>query len=218
MHTSTMPYENTAIEFLMTRADACRLYSACFYPPDKEFFAREKLGERLGALLKTVCPRAGSLLPPLSRYIETEDTEALVVAYTLLFLGPPEVLAPPYASCYLDGERYVMGPSVVEIKKFYDSAGLGLDDDFNEMPDHVSAMLEFLYYLNFRISVAAAAGNPDENEAMAHLQSRFLEKFMKPWIPDFCEKIIKADRHPFYTGLAQSLEAFISDGFSGKRR
>ncbi len=218
MQTRAINHEKTTRGLLMARADACRLFSACFYPPDNQLFAREKLGERLAVLLKTACPRAASLLPPLSRYIETEDAEALAVAYTRLFMGPPEVLAPPYASCYLDGERFVMGPSVVEIKKFYDSAGLGLDDDFTEMPDHVSAMLEFLYYLNFRMAVAVAAGNPDEHEAMAHLQGRFLEKYMKPWIPDFCEKITRADRHPFYTGLAQSLAALIGDGFSGKRR
>ena len=216
MQTSAMTHENTTPGFLIARADACRLYSACFYPPDNQLFARENLGEKLGALLKTASPMAASLLPPLGRYIETEDPEALAVAYTRLFLGPPEVLAPPYASCYLDGERYVMGPSVVEIKKFYDSAGLGMDEDFTETPDHVSAMLEFLYYLNFRMAVAIAAGNPDEREAMAHLQSRFLEKYMKPWIPDFSRKIIEANQHPFYTGLAQSLEAFIGGGFSGK--
>ncbi len=216
MQTSTMTHDNTTRALLMARADACRLFAACFYPPDNQLFSREKLGDRLGALLKTACPRAASLLPPLGRYIETENAEVLAVAYTRLFLGPPEVLAPPYASCYLDGERYVMGPSVVEIKKFYDSAGLGMDEDFTETPDHVSAMLEFLYYLNFRMAVAIAAGNPDEYEAMAHLQNRFLEKYMKSWIPDFSGKIIEADQHPFYTGLAQSLKAFIGEGFSGK--
>jgi putative dimethyl sulfoxide reductase chaperone len=134
---------------------------------------------------------------------------ALSIAYTRLFLGPPEMLAPPYASFYLDRGRGVMGPSTVEIMKLYGAAGLVLDNDFDQTPDHVSVMLEFLYYLAFREDIAAARNDLEEKARFEEKKLYFLNTYVTTWIPRFCAKITSADEHPFYTGLGKCLDAFV---------
>lgn len=190
-------------------ADACKLLAACFYPPDGAMLFREGVTEKLSAVMKTASPAAAPLVPRLPADTGDASGNRLSAAYTRLFLGPPEMLAPPYASFYLDKGRSVMGPSAVEIERIYKTTGLGIDEDFNEMPDHIAVMLEFLYYLLFREAVAGAIGNDSEKQEMQNIRDFFTQNFVHPWIPEFCRNIVSADRHPFYTGLGRCLDIFI---------
>ncbi len=202
----------------MAVADCCRLFAACFYPPDKQMLSGESVSEKLGASLQKACPCSAPLMPPLSKYLQEDDADALAVAYTQLFLGPVELLAPPYASWYLDKSGRVMGPSSVAMEKLYQRAGLAIDGDFTETPDHVAVVLEFVYYLLFRETVAESIGNPDEKQEMLDIRETFLQNYILPWIPEFCERIRSADRHPFYTGLARCLDAFLRCVFTDEIR
>ena len=194
------------------KADCCRLLAAFFYPPDMKLFLEEGIGEKLEGLLEIACPEAMPFVPQLEECLEAEDHLDLSIAYTKLFLGPPEVLAPPYASFYLD-RGVVMGPSSVAIMKIYKAAGLVLDDEFNEMPDHVTVVLELLYYLLHREAIAGHADAFEEAAQFASARAAFWNDYVITWIPKFCGLIIAADQHPFYTGLAQSLKTFIQCGF-----
>jgi TorA maturation chaperone TorD len=193
-------------------AESCRLLAACFYPPDEKLFVQEGITIKLGSLLETACPEAMPLVPPLEKYLEGEGGVNLAVAYTRLFLGPPAMLAPPYASFYLD-KGAVMGPSSIAMMKLYSTAGLRLDDEFNEMPDHVAVALEFLYYLIFKETNAGSNDAREEKEKIRQTETYFLNKFIFPWIPRFCDRIAAADEHPFYTDLGKCLSAFIGYGF-----
>ena len=214
MLTSTPPrtVEYPAQATRMAHAECCKLFAACFYPPDKKLFVEEKITDKLAALLERACPDAAPLVPPAEKYIEGEDHVALSVGYTRLFLGPPEQLAPPYASFYLDPHGGVMGPSSVAILKFYKRANLRIDDEFNEMPDHVAAVLEFLYYLLYRETIARVDATPEKIEALEKTRAAFWNDYIFSWIPRFCGQVTTADQHPFYTGLAQCLAAFIRSG------
>jgi putative dimethyl sulfoxide reductase chaperone len=189
-------------------ADCYRLLAACFYPPDK-MMADEGVLETLKTLLETVYPDIGLQTPSFPSNENNEGLTSLAVAYTRLFLGPPGIPAPPYASYYLDKTGMVMGPSVVEISRIYQSAGLNVDDDFDEMPDHIAVMLEFLYVLLFMEARAALEKNHEEVIKFKNTRHRFLNDYMRPWIPGFCEKIGEADVHPFYNDLAACLAMMI---------
>ena len=195
------------------KADCCRLLAAFFYPPDKRLFLEEGIGEKLESLMEIACPEATPFVPHLAEYLEGEDRLDLSVAYTKLFLGPPEVLAPPYASFYLD-RGVVMGPSSVEMMKLYGEAGLRLDDEFDEMPDHVAVVLEFLYYLLFREARACGRNAHEEKEKLQNIRIRFLKNYVFPWVSRFCGKITGADEHPAYTKLGECLDRFIQCGFA----
>lgn len=200
------------------RANCCKLIAACFYPPDTKLFGEEKIGEKLTMNLKTTCPEALPLAPRIKNHLDGEDSIALSVAYTRLFLGPPEALAPPYASFYLDQNRNVMGPSSLAIMKVYDKAGLRMDETFNEMPDHIAVMLEFLCYLFSREAVACNDNDVEALEEIPRTITSFGGDYLMSWIPRFCGLITAAGQNPFYTDLAKTLEAFLQSALRMDRR
>ena len=213
MAAAVQELEEKAQALESAKADCCRLLAAFFYPPDKKLFLEEGIGERLESLMEIACPEAMPFVPHLAEYLEGEDRLDLSVAYTRLFLGPPAMLAPPYASFYLD-RGIVMGPSSVEMMKLYGEAGLRLDDEFTEMPDHVAVVLEFLYYLLFEEARAGARNAYEEKEKLQNIKTRFLKNYVFPWIPRFCGEIKRADEHPAYTKLGECLDTFVRCGFA----
>ncbi len=210
-------HEKNAPAMQMAQADCCRLLAACFYPPDKKVLVEERITTKLKALLKVTCPGAMHLAPPAQKYTRRDGNTALSVAYTRLFLGPPSIMAPPYASFYLDKKGLVMGPSTIGIAELYRTAGLSMDKDFDEMPDHIAVMLEFLYYLLFQESLAEVEGNHEEKIKLVQTKSYFLNNYMCTWIPAFCGRIYEADVHLFYCSLAQCLEMFMQYTFKNDK-
>lgn len=215
MNTAARKFENDIRSRRIARAECCKLLSACFYPPQVKMLLEEEITEKLGALLKTVFPDAVAPVVSAGKLLESENQVALSVAYTRLFLGPPELLAPPYASFYLDGPRGVMGPASVEILKMYAEMGLRIDDTFNEMPDHVTVVLEFLYYLLFLAATEKSTTDTDKKAQIVYTANCFMNRFVKTWIPQFCDQVIQANQHPFYNEIAQCLDVFIRYGVNG---
>src|SRR5690554_3912256 len=78
-----------------------------------------------------------------------EDLTNLKVEHAKLFIGPFDVLAPPYSSIYLEQGRSVIGESTLFAKDMYEKAGISMSQESKEIPDHISIELEFLYYLYF---------------------------------------------------------------------
>ena len=121
-----------------------RLLAACFYKPQKEIFLQEKVFQNLTSLLEPVCPDAAHFSNKMSESILKYSEEELSVEYATLFVGPYELKAPPYGSVYLDEGRRVMGDSTIEVIRMYQEAGLTLDENFKELPDHIAVELEFI--------------------------------------------------------------------------
>ncbi|MFO7905903.1 MAG: molecular chaperone TorD family protein, partial [Pirellulaceae bacterium] len=129
------------------------------------------------------------------------DREALARAHARLFLGPFEILAPPYASLYLDPSRRLMGQFSRQAETAYAEAGLALGPGPREAPDHIAHELEFMYYLVFQ-EVA------DGHGVWADRQRRFWMSHLGRWLPDFADDVRQADCHPFYNALGWLLAAF----------
>lgn len=210
-------YEAPMQQALIAEADSCRLLAAFFYPPDTRLFAGEGVSEKLKECLEISCPEAALFTPSMEDYLEGDGGLELSVAYTRLFLGPPAMLAPPYASYYLDRNAGVMGPSSVEMMKLYSRAGLRIDDEFKEMPDHITVVLEFLYFLLFRKGLLPTGTAPADEAELENTMVLFLKNYFFPWIPEFCGRITAAGEHPFYTALGECLDAFAGHGFNREK-
>ena len=135
--------------------------------------------------------------------------EDLSVEYAKLFIGPYELKAPTYGSVYLDGVRRVMGDSTMEVIGIYQEAGLAIDDEFKELPDHIAVELEFLYYLIYKEVEALEKYGIDQALNFIRHQELFLNKFLGQWVLPFCKKIKEGTDNEFYTALADCLLAFI---------
>lgn len=192
-----------------SRGDCCRLLSACFYQPQKEAFIREQLFENLVGLLRKISADAAEHAAIMGKAFLKCSENDLLVAYARLFVGPNGLLAPPYGSVYLDGEKMVMGDSTMAVIRMYEEQGLSMDGDFRNLPDHVSVELEFMYYLAFKEVEALKESRHIEALDYIRAQTLFLECFLAKWIKPFCDKIKLGTDNEFYGSLADCVSLFI---------
>ncbi len=203
------------MEYEQSRSDCYKLLAACFYQPQKEIFLEEGLFENLSLLLKQTCPDAVVFSEKMGNAILNYSNEDLLVDYARLFVGPNELIAPPYGSIYLDGKRRVMGDSTMEVVEIYKNKGLAIDENFKEMPDHIAVELEFMYYLIFREIEALEKSETDKALDFIKTQELFLDKFLARWVKPFCDKIKKGTDNKFYSSLADCLSVFIEKAHVG---
>jgi len=191
------------------RGDCYRLLSACFYQPQKEAFIQEEFFKNLEVILKDVSPDAAAHVPAMENAFLKYSDEELLVAYAKLFVGPHELIAPPYGSVYLDGARQVMSDSTMGTIKIYQDEGLSIDDEFRELPDHITVELEFMSYLIFKGIEALKQSDFERAKGFIDKQEIFLNTFLYRWAPPFCEKIREGTDNGFYKALADCLSSFI---------
>lgn len=195
-----------------TREDAYRLLAACYYSPTQALLEEDCCGA-LANLLAEVAPDAATHAAEATAFSGDLSAEALAVEHARLFVGPFQLVAPPYGSIYLDDTKTVMGDSTAKVAAFYHSCGLHLADDFHELPDHFAVELEFMSYLAFMQREASGAGNCAETQRLTGLQREFLNTFLLPWLEPFTAAIINDGEAPFYQALARCTAAFIKADF-----
>lgn len=139
------------------------------------------------------------------RYSEEE----LTVEYAKLFVGPYEMKAPPYGSLYLDPGRKVMNDSTLKVQRMYEEAGLSLDEQVKELPDHIRVEFEFIYYLIYKEVEAIEKSEMTKALEFREKQKVFLERFLKPWVPVFCAQLRDSTDNEFYATLADGIECFL---------
>ena len=129
--------------------------------------------------------------------------QALQVEYTRLFINAvPHVPAPPYASAYF-GQGLLMHEPAQAALKAYRLAGLEMAEDFNDLPDHLAAELEFLSWIEERAIEAEERGESDGAQNWKDQEEAFLFQQLKPWLPEFSKRVEEAARIPFYPELVK---------------
>ena len=194
-----------------SRMETFRLLSDCYFLPVPGL--SEKL-ENLEINMADVCEPAAESIQNMRKEFETHtNLEPLKVDFSKLFVGPYKLFAAPYGSVYLNGERKIMGDSTLEVKNRYREAGLDTAKNFKDAPDHISAELEFMYYLIFK--EVEAFSNSDAETAMNFVQKQksFLEDHLMAWVPEFAGSIIEYAENPFYQNLAKATEAFLKENY-----
>ena len=189
--------------------EAFRLLSDCFFLPDPGL--SEKL-ENLESKIAHVCKPAVEWVRNMRKEFKADaELESLKVDFSKLFVGPYKLSAAPYGSVYLESERKMMGDSTLDVKNQYREAGLKTAQSFKEAPDHISAELEFMYYLIFKEVEAFA--NSDIETAIDFIQKQksFLEDHLMAWVPEFAKIIIESAENPFYLNLAKATAEFLEE-------
>lgn len=203
-----MNISQQVIEYERARCESYKLLAACFYQPQADTF-QDGLLQNLEETLKNICPDAAVYAVEMIKMFSLYSEEELLIDYAKLFVGPNELLAPPYGSIYLDKERRVMGDSTMAVVDFYASQGLVIDSDFKELPDHIAAELEFMYYLVFKEIQALESSDLTAASVAIEAQDVFMNKFLRPWADEFAKKIEEGSETGFYKALAGCLSAFI---------
>jgi len=191
------------------RADCYRLLSACYCYPLKNEFHEEPVVKDLIASLSLVCEESVPFAQKMDEALSNCANLDLRIDYSALFIGPFKLLAPPYGSCYLEEGRMVLGDTTIDAVKHYRKAGVEMDPEQKDIPDHIAVELEFMYYL---ISKGLEAHqNSDEEEFLKYhnMQEEFLKKHLGAWVPKFTKDLKKGAKTPFYKNLADCTLTFI---------
>jgi TorA maturation chaperone TorD len=185
------------------RRDTYKLLSACYYLPEEDTIKKlAKLEEAMGS----VCAEAAEHISNMRG--ETE-IELLKIDYSKLFVGPFKLLAPPYGSVYLEGERRVMGDSTIDARNRYKEVGLDISGGLKEAPDHIAIELEFMYYLIFK--EIESIENSDFESAMYYLKKQrgFLKDHLGVWVSEFADNVEENAGTDFYKNLARATKVFV---------
>lgn len=199
---------DTKNKLLRNRCDSYRLLATCFYEPQLDTFGNGLLQD-LEESLKLICPVAADHAETMIKMLQEYSEEQLLVDYARLFVGPLDLLAAPYGSVYLEREGRLMGDSTMAAADFYRSRGLVMDTDFREVPDHIAAELEFMYYLVYKEIEALEASDTAAASAALESQNLFMNIFLQPWIDKFSGRIAEGAETGFYRALAGCLSSFI---------
>jgi len=194
-----------------SRMTAFQILSDCFFLPDPGL---SKKLEDLEFNMTNVCETAVMLIQNMRKEFRAgADLEPLKVDFAKLFAGPYQLSAAPYGSVYLEGERKMMGNSTLDARERYRDAGLDTAKTFKDAPDHISAELEFMYYLIFK--EIGAFANADIETAIDFIQRQksFLEDHLMIWVPEFAKSIIENAENPFYPNLARATEIFLKGNY-----
>lgn len=196
---------NTWLVRETNRRDAYKLLSTLYFSPEPD--SLDKMGE-LRQVLADICPPAANAI--LKQLGENPPVEELKVDHARLFLGPFDLLAPPYGSVYLDGQgRRLLGDSTVDVERRYTQAGLGTGGSFKEAPDHIAIELEFLYYLVFKEIAAAVNSDPENALGFLAMQESFLRDHLGVWVAQFANAVEENAATGFYRSLAGATRAFV---------
>ncbi len=197
------------------RAEIYRSLAECYHPPDglTGQYAGE-LKRRLGEVCAAATEASGSMEAALEN---GEGPAERAIDYARLFVGPFALLAPPYGSVYLDGDRRVMGASTAAAEACYREAGLSRAPDFHDAPDHIAAELEFLYFLVLKELEAQMKSPEDQARGWREKQIGFLAEHLAAWVPQFAQKVEGQSQTRFYRELARVTRMWVAEDFEACR-
>ena len=123
-------------------------------------------------------------------------------------MGFPEPPCPLYEGIYRGGDRTQY---MLRVSSFYKHFGLGMsrDDGRREVPDHLSAELEFMHFLTFKQNQANEEGREDLLQGYQRAQNDFLQQQLSQWLPGFVERLQMGCRIPFYTALGNLIHDVV---------
>ena len=138
-----------------------------------------------------------------------DDWSSVEFSFNRLFVGPRALLAPPYASIYLDNDsNRVMNESTLQIRQFYGLLGL-VSPWLNKIPDdHIALELDALWQIETALTNSASPQLHDMRE--------YLLEHLQQWVPKFRQRILSIDDvhpaiHHIMDLLQQTLTTALQD-------
>jgi len=115
--------------------------------------------------------------------------------------GPP---CPLYGGEYQGSRTGVME----ELIRFYNYFGLHPSTRSRDLPDHITAELEFMHFLTFQEVVALHRGQ--DRSPYLRAERDFLERHLCAWVPLLGQRLSRQRPCPFYAALVALAEAFLT--------
>ena len=194
-----------------TAPGRCLLYAVFSDITASPFDAEPAVAGEPLAVAELGLPYALTDPEPLLAEWRGADTDALKREYSGLFEvgsdGPPVPIRE-------DLHRNQPAKVKESIVRFYDYFGYGLSEKFQWAPDHLSVELEFMHYLAYKESEAAA-----ESDALAYqlAQHDFCERHLVHWVPELAERAAAQQPDALYSRLLAALSDFLQNDFAWQK-
>jgi TorA maturation chaperone TorD len=149
-------------------------------------------------------------LMPL-RQVDEEQLGNIRQEYTNLFLGPRELVAPPWESVYVTRDRALFQESTLAVRQWYQRYGYQPAGYPRYPDDHISLMLHFLALLTGEALGCLREGRVDDCRGLLEGQKVFVQNHLLHWLPRYQADMQKAETALFYPGLSAALCQIITD-------
>lgn len=163
-------------------------------------FIKERIKDKtMGEMLETAFPTI-SFDEFFNEEFIKETLDKIEKDYTYLFIGASSPLASPYESSYYRKESRLMDKPARDHIKLMIKWGLELEEDFNDLPDHIVSKLSIISVL------LEHKENVEEVELKREID-KDIENITKDltWIEKFVEKIEKNEEGKFYSKIGKAL-------------
>ncbi|WP_094606743.1 Chaperone protein TorD [Sporomusa silvacetica DSM 10669] len=128
--------------------------------------------------------------------------------YTRLFIGPYELVAPPWESAYLNKDKLLFQEETRRVRLAYLKYAFLPVLYQQEADDHLGLECDFMYQLSIVAYEKAQAKDWIGLREVLQDQADFLEQHLLRWIPLFAEKVIFHSSTAFYQGMGQIVNGF----------
>jgi TorA maturation chaperone TorD len=200
---------NNMAEMAMARANVYGLLADVFREaPSPAFLAKLREPEFSGSLKALNL----SLDEVFEKCSIEQLVEELAVEFTKLFIGPSNHIS-AHESMHVEArfgeKRSLWGDQTVAVKKFMQAVGLGVDDSFGGMPDHISAELEFMQRLLIKECDAWINGEDELGRNILNIEKRFYEEHLSKWVSAFCDTVLELTDHAYFTQFCEVLKGYM---------
>jgi TorA maturation chaperone TorD len=126
---------------------------------------------------------------PMEAAPAVPDWHSVEFAFNRLFVGPKALLAPPFASIYLEPEPQLMGRSTLNVRYLYQMMGLASPWQNSLPDDHLGLELDAYYQMQTVLSQVSLA-------ELKALREYFLLGHLNCWLPQFISRVKTAPDTP----------------------
>ncbi|MBI4182972.1 MAG: molecular chaperone TorD family protein [Proteobacteria bacterium] len=142
----------------------------------------------------------------------------LTAEYTRLFTGPGRRV-PPYASFHVPAADEPPTRSVAhEIDAFVQGCGFPAKRRFNDLPDHIGALLRLMARVVGLEAKAWQAADPASAGRILKTECDFVEGLVGRGMSGFCAKVVTETESSFYQQVARLTAVFIRSERNEVRR
>jgi len=132
------------------------------------------------------------------------DWQDVEFGFNKLFVGPQALLAPPFASIYLESEPHVMGETTLMVRRLYQTVGLVSPWQDKIPDDHIALELDACLHMRLGLLQSGSA-------KLGDIYSYFLNEHMARWVPAFSARICEAREVPALFGwVGRELENWLA--------
>lgn len=129
--------------------------------------------------------------------------------YTVLFIGPAKLIAPPWESVYRNKQEMLFQESTLAVREFYRKFNM-LPENYLRVPDDGLALeLHFMAKLSQKALDALQGDRLDWLKYYLQGQNIFLANHLLVWIPMFLERMAEATTDYLYPQMCLILDDFL---------